>query len=180
MAKRQFELDDREVRRLRGREHETDSMAELQRLQAVRLYGSGIEMGRIRDMTGCAESSIREWVQDYKREGLEGLRADYEHSARNASKLTAAQRAEVYERLHSYQPDQMLGPTLRVSAGQFWTVSDLHVALEAWYGVVYDDPGSYRDVFAACEFSYQRAERVYKSRPSEPEIADFEAELEKK
>jgi transposase len=180
MAKRQFELDETEIRQLRGREQQTDSVAELKRLQAVRLYGSGMDMGQIRDMTGCAESSVREWVQDYKHEGLEGLRPHYALSAQNASKLTVAQRAEVYERLHAYQPDQILAPTLRISAGQFWTVSDLHLALEAWYGVVYEDPGSYRDVFAACEFSYQRAERVYKSRPSQAQIADFEAELEKK
>jgi hypothetical protein len=44
--------------------------------------------------------------------------------------------------LHAYRPDQVLAPTLRLSQGQFWTVSDLHVALEAWYGVVYDDPGT--------------------------------------
>ena len=180
MAKRQFQLDETEIRQLRGREQQTGSVAELKRLQAVRLYGSGMGMRQIRDMTGCAESSIREWVQDYKRAGLEGLRPHYEGSAQNASKLTTGQRAEVYERLHEYRPDQVLAPTLRVSAGQFWTVSDLHVALETWYGVVYDDPGTYRDLFAACGFSYQRAERVYKSRPSQAEIADFEAELEKK
>ena len=180
MAKRQFQLGETEIGRLRGREQQTDSVAELKRLQAVRLYGSGTDMGQIRDMTGCAESSIREWVQDYKREGLEGLRPHYERSAQNASKLTAAQRIDLCERLHAYRPDQVLAPRVRLSQGQFWTVSDLHVALEAWYGVVYDDSSSYRDVFAACEFSYQRAERVYKSRPSQAQIADFEAELEKK
>jgi transposase len=180
MAKRQFQLDETEIRQVRGREQQTGSVAELKRLQAVRLYGSGTGMGQIRDITGCAESSIREWVQDYKREGLAGLRPHYERSAQNASKLTAAQRADLNERLHAYRPDQVLAPTLRLSQGQFWTVSDLHLALEAWYGVVYNDPGTYRDLLAACEFSYQRAERVYKSRPSQAEVADFEAELEKK
>ena len=180
MAKRQFELDETEIRQLRGREQQTDSVAELKRLQAVRLYGSGSGMAQIRDITGCAESSIREWVQDYKRAGLEGLRPHYDRSAQNASKLTAAQRIDLCERLHAYRPDQVLAPRVRVRAGQFWTVSDLHLALDAWSGVAYEDPGTYHDLFAACKFSYQRAERVYKSRPSQAQIANFEAELEKK
>lgn len=180
MAKRQFQLDETGIRQLRAREQQTGSVAELKRLRAVRLYGSGTGMAHIMDLTGCAESSIREWVQDYKRDGLAGLGPHYARSAQNASKLTAAQRAELHDRLHHSRPDQVLSPLLRVSSGQFWTVSDLHVALEQWYGVVYEDPGTYRALFRQCEFSYQRAERVYKSRPSEAELADFEAELERK
>jgi transposase len=180
MAKRRFELSEGATRQLRAREQQTDTVAELKRLQAVRLYGSGQGMATIMDMTGCAESSIREWVQDYKRDGLAGLRAHYEQSAYNASKLSQAQRAEIRERLDTYRPDQVLSPTLRVSQGTFWTVSDLHSAVEAWYGVVYQDAEAYQQLFHQCGFSYQRAERVYKSRPSEADIAAFEAELEKK
>ncbi len=180
MAKRQCQLDETGIRQLRAREQQTGSVAELKRLQAVRLYGSGTSMAQIIDITGCAESSVREWVQDYKRAGLVGLSPHYDRSAQNASKLTAAQRADLCDRLHQYRPDQVLAPTLRVSQGQFWTVSDLHCALEQWYGVTYEDPGTYRTLFPDCGFSYQRAERVYKSRPSEAEIAVFEAELEKK
>src|SRR5215470_12211980 len=106
MAKRQFELDETELRQLRAREQQTERVAELKRLQAVRLYGSGLGMAQLVNMVGCAESSIREWVQDYKREGLVGLASHYAHSAQNASKLTAAQRTEVHARLHEYRPDQ--------------------------------------------------------------------------
>ena len=57
---------------------------------------------------------------------------------------------------------------------------DLQVAVEYWYGMVYEDQGSYRNLFRACGFSYHRAEKVYKSRPQEVKVAQFEAELEKK
>jgi transposase len=67
-----------------------------------------------------------------------------------------------------------------MSAGQFWTVSDLEVAVQQWYGVSYRSPRSYVTLLHACGFTYQRAEKVYRSRASEHEIADFEAELEKK
>jgi transposase len=180
MGKRQFQLSETEISHLRQQEQRTQRVAELKRLQAVRLYGSGMTVEPIIELIGCAESSSRAWAQAYKREGIRALQLHYEHSARNASKLSEAQRAELHQRLHQYRPDQVLSAELRVSQGQFWTVSDLQLVIEQWYGVVYDDHGSYRHLLHRCGFSYPRAERVYKSRPSQADIADFEAELEKK
>jgi transposase len=180
MAKRRFELSEQEIRQFRAREQETSQVMELKRLQAVRLYGTGASVRQIMEMTGCAESSIREWVQDYKRDGLNGLAVHYERSAQNSSKLTPDQRTELREKLHQYSPDQVLAPTVRLSQGRFWTVSDLQLAVEQWYGVVYRDQSMYHRLFHRSGFSYQRTERVYKSRPSEADIAAFEAQLEKK
>lgn len=180
MGKRQFQLSETEIGQLRQQEQQTHRAAELKRLQAVRLYGSGVAVEQIMDITGCAESSIRAWAQAYKREGVAALQFHYDRSAHNASKLTEAQRADLQQRLHYYRPNQVLAAELRVSQGQFWTVNDLQIVIEHWYGVVYEDHGSYRHLLHRCGFSYQRAERVYKSRPSETDIADFEAELEKK
>jgi transposase len=180
MAKRHFHLSDTELAQFRQAEQRTDKAAELKRLQAVRLYGSGVPIVQIMHLTGCAESSIRNWTLTYQREGLAGLRLQYGRSAQNASKLTAAQRANLQQRLQEYRPDQGLAADDRRSHGSFWTVSDLQLVVEQWYGVVYQDVGSYRNLLHACGFSYQRAERLYKSRPSPAALADFEAELEKK
>ena len=178
MAKRQFELSDKEVEHFRQAEQQTRDVHELKRLQAVRLYGTGMSIGQIMDIHNCGESSIREWVQKYQQTGLSALHSNW--STQNASKLTGEQQAELHTRLHEYGPDQLLPTDVRVSAGQFWTVSDLMVVVEQWYGVTYQDAGSYRNLFKRCGFSYHRAERVYKSRPSEADLAEFEAELEKK
>jgi transposase len=180
MAKRQFQLSENELKALRQHEQQTKAVTELKRLQAVRLYGSGMAMRQIMDITGSAESSIREWVQDYQREGLAGLAAHHHASAQNASKLSAAQRAELRQRLQAYGPAQMLSSERRISQANFWTVHDLRLALEDWYGVVYKDVSSYRQLLHDSGLSYQRAEGVYKSRPSQAALADFEAELEKK
>lgn len=180
MGKRQFQLSQIEMAGLRQQEQQTSRASELRRLQAVRLYGDGLPVEQIMDIVGCAESSIRAWVEDYKRGGMAALSLHYDHNAQNASKLTAVQRADLHERLHQYAPDQVLPETVRVSQGRFWTVSDLQIVVEQWYGVVYEDQGSYRHLLHESGFSYQRTERVYKSRPSEAVIADFEAELEKK
>jgi transposase len=180
MAKRTFQLSEREIGAFRRQESSSQDSAEVKRLQAVRLYGSGRAVSDIQDVTGCSASSLRRWAGRYRADGLEGLSAHHASSAYNARKLTAEQQADLQQRLHSYRPDQVIVPALRLSQGQFWTVSDLHRVVEQWYGVVYRDRGSYRHLFHACGFSYQHAAGAYKSRPSEADIADFEAELEKK
>ena len=159
---------------------ESQNTAEMKRLQAVRLYGSGRPVSDIVDVTGCVESSLRRWVGHYKERGIAGLQTNYQGRAQNASKLTEAQRADLNERLRQYRPDQLLPSEIRISTGKFWAVSDLEIVVEQWYGVSYQDRGSYRNLLHRCGFSYQRAERVYKSRPSEADIAEFEAQLEKK
>ena len=180
MAKRTFHLSEKEAKAFRQREAESRDTAEMKRLQAVRLYGSGRSVSDIIDVTGCTESSLRRWVHCYREQGLMGLRTDYSARSQNASKVTEAQPVDLQQRLHQYRPDQILSPEIRIRSGKFWTVSDLAIAVEQWYGAIYRDRGSYRNLLHRCGFSYQQAERVYKSRPSGAEIAEFEAELEKK
>jgi transposase len=178
MAKRHFQLNEQEIAQCRQAEQHTRDVHELKRLQAVRLYGTGMTIQQIMDIHNCGASSIREWVHKYQQSGLSALRSNW--STQNASKLTREQQADLRARLQAYRPDQLLPAEVRVSAGRFWTVSDLMIVVEQWYGVTYQDAGSYRNVFKRCGFSYHRAEQVYKSRPSEAEVAEFEAELEKK
>ena len=52
------------------------------------------------------------------------------------------------------------------------------VAVERWYSVIYKSRSSYLSLFERCRFSYQRPERVYKSR-RERQVADFQERLEK-
>ena len=82
--------------------------------------------------------------------------------------------------MNAYRPDQVLSAELRISQGQFWTVSDLKVVVKQWYGVTNHSATSYQTLFHACCFSQQQTEKVYRSRPDELTIADFEAALEKK
>ena len=72
----------------------------------------------------------------------------------------------------------MLGPESVLPAGQYWTVTDLQTVVRRWYGVQYRSQASYRTLFAHCGLSYQRSEKVYRSR-SEAAVAAFEEELEK-
>jgi transposase len=109
---------------------------------------------------------------------MEGLRSHWQ--GENALKLTRAQRADLQTRLKNYRPDQVLPPEIQVSQGQFWTIRDLKTVVHQWYGMTYHRDTSYRTLLHECRFSPQPTEPHYRSRPNDPIVADFEAELEKK
>lgn len=178
MAKRQFELTEQEIARFGQAEQQTRDVYELKRLQAVRLYGTGSPIQDIMTIVQCGESSVRQWVQRYKQAGLSGLQSQWQGG--NANKLTPEQRADLKQRLHGSRPDQIIEPDIRVDQGQFWTVSDVRIVVERWYGVTYCSDDSYRHLLHASGFSYQRTEQVYRSRPNDVAVSDFEAQLEKK
>lgn len=178
MAKRQFQLSEEELTQLEQTEARTRDAYELKRLQAVRLYGSGTERRVIERLVGCDERSIRKWAQKYQQIGLKGLQSHWQ--GENALKLSREQRAELKQRLHTYRPDQVIAPDIRISRGQFWTVSDLQIVVKEWYEVEYRTKDSYRTLLHESGLSYQRTEKVYRSRPDSQTVADFEAELEKK
>lgn len=178
MAKRQFQLTDEEIRALEQAERQTRDAYELRRLQAVRLYGSGVSTKEIMQVVNCSDRRIREWAQKYGQQGLSGLKSQWQ--GENALKLSREQRADLKQRLHTYRPDQVIAPHVRISQGQFWTVSDLQMVVKVWYEVEYSTAGSYRRLLHECGLSYQHTEKVYRSRPDAQTVADFEAEMEKK
>ena|SRR5581483_3051443 len=150
MAKRQFELNATEMGEFRQAEQQTRDVHELKRLQAVRLYGSRVSMREIVNLVACGESSVRQWVQGYQQNGLGALRSHWRGG--NAHKLSQQQRAELRQRLRQYCPLD-----LHISQGQFWTVSDLRIAVQGWYGVSYHSDDSYLNLLHSSGLSYQRA-----------------------
>jgi|FLYN01.1.fsa_nt_gi putative transposase len=173
MGKRQIDLTEAEIRQFRQAEAQMREGYELRRLQAIRLYGSGVRLAEIMDLVGAGASNIRQWAMTYRAEGIAGLRSKWQ--GQNANKLTAEQRAFVKARLQHYRPVD-----LQLSDGVYWTVSDLRVAVEQWFGVVYQDETSYQRLLHQSGLSYQRTAKVYRSKPSAVAVAQFEAELEKK
>jgi transposase len=93
--------------------------------------------------------------------------------------MTGQQRSDLAEKLRQYRPDQVMSAEIRVSHGQFWTISDLKVVVEEWYGVTYQSDTSYRNLLHASRFSLHKPESRYRHRPDDLTVADFEAEVEK-
>jgi Transposase and inactivated derivatives len=146
------------------------------RLQAVRLYGLGYRLEQIREICPCSRSSLMGWYRAFRERGVDALRDC--RVGGNRAKLTPEQRLQVRERLRRYTPRQLFGPEAATASGQFWTVPDLKKAVELWFGVTFDSPTSYCALFADCRFSFQRAQKVYRSQSKE-QIMDFEERLEK-
>ena len=178
MNNREFELSEAEQGAIQQREATTSDVRELRRLQAVRLYGSGQTMNAVVNVVGSSTRTIQRWVQDYQERGMTGLKPRWQGA--NAKKLSDRQRAETVQRIQQYQPDHVLSKEVRLSQGQFWTVSDVQVAVKVWYGVEYRTNDSYLALLYEAGLSYQRAEGVYHSKPSQAEVAQFEDALEKK
>lgn len=147
------------------------------RYQALRLYGQGYPVEEIERITGICRSTLMGWCSKYRQGGIETLE-DHRQGG-NRALLTDEQLQDLKERLHTYRPDQLFGSLAASADGQFWTVIDLARAVETWYSVRYARRGSYIQLFKRCGFSYQRPDRVYKSR-SEAKVHAFEEELSKK
>lgn len=180
MGKRQFQLTDNEIKDFKFHESQTKRVDELRRLQAVRLYGTGYEMGSITEMLTCAEHSVRLWVLGYRQAGIQALLSHYENSSQNARRLSLEEEQKLAQKLREYRPNQVLAPENYRGTGEFWTLENLKEVVARWYGVSYDYLGSYRNLLRRCGFSYQKSEGVYKSRPNQQDISDFEATFEKK
>jgi transposase len=177
MAKRQFQLTEDEIAAFRQAEAQTQAARELKRLQAVRLYGMGEAVVTIQQLVGCGPASPRQWASAYRQGGLAALHTIW--ASGNANKLTDAQRQDLREKLVQYTPEQVIAADVRLERGAFWTVSDVQIVIERWYGVTYSSETSYRLLLHACGLSYQKVEKVYRSQPGAVQLADFEAELEK-
>lgn len=176
MAIRQFNLNKGQENELRVAYDHCKDAATSKKLLGVRLYGTGHPVSTILELLGCSRSSLMNWCRQYQTEGVAGLTD--KRGGGNSRKLSKSQRAELQERVHRYTPAQVLGQACATASGQHWTASDLQAAIYQWYGVIYHSPSSYWLLLGECGLSYQRTEKIFKSR-SEFKVADFEEALEK-
>lgn len=178
MKQRQFNLSAEAILQFKKREQETREALEMRRLQAVRLYGSGADIAVVQQVSGASRRTIQRWVYTYEAAGLEGLAPGWKGG--NHRVLSVAQRTAVLEQLQHQSPNDVLSAAERPSDGKFWTVADVQVLVENHYKVHYGSVRSYHSLLRESGLSYQRPEGIYRSRPSEAVIADFEAGTEKK
>lgn len=177
MPRQRFQITEQQEKALQRAYRESKDAATRTRYQAVQLYVQRYPVPEICQITGCNRTSLMEWCRKYRAQGVEGLR-DH-RGGRHRAKLSEGQMQELSEKLHMYTPYDLSGPETRTSSGQHWTVEDLARAVAGWYGVSWQSRTSYHTLFARCGFTYQRTERVYKSR-RERDVTAFVAEVEKK
>ena len=176
MAKRKFKLTEAEQKELLKAYQGSKDAATRTRYQAVRLYGEGYEEKEIEQITGCSRTSLMEWCRAYRADHSQGL---VDHRAGgNSAKLSKLQIEELQQKLHQYTPKELFGARASTADGQFWTVEDLTQMVREQHSVEYKSRTSYSSLLRLCGFSYQKTEKIFKSR-SQIKIADFEEQLEK-
>ncbi len=176
MAKRHFLLTSAQTSALHQAYLQTKDGATRSRYQAVRLYGSGYSVAQVMDIMGCSRTSLMDWCRVYRSDGLVALRDG--RVGGNRAKLTAEQRQTAHAKLYQYTPRQLFGADAATPSGQFWTIPDLKRAVELWFGVTWSSHSSYLSLLAECGFSYQRTQKVFKSR-NQGQVMAFEEQLEK-
>jgi len=176
MSRKREQITTEQIQELASAYDECMDGATRIRYQAVRLYAQGYDTAEVLAITRCSHRSLMNWWRSYRTQGIDGLTD--KRNGGNHTLLSAEQRAEVRTLLHAYTPAQLLGPESAVADGQFWSVPDLATVVEQRYHVRYDSLTSYRSLFKECGFSYQRSQKIYRSR-SEAQVADFEEQLEK-
>jgi transposase len=177
MAKRKFKLTELEENELKGAHQQCKDGLTKTRYQAVRLYGTGYEVGEIEQICGCSRPSLMEWCRSYRQYGVAGL-VDQRRGG-NRAKLSGVQVEQLQQQLEDYTPGQLLGPAHCYGDGQFWCVPDLAQLVERDYQVTYKSDTSYRTLFKRCNFSCQRPGSQYWSR-NELAVLEFDQQLEKK
>jgi transposase len=177
MARERFQVTDEQSKELQRAFTQARDGVIRTRYQAVRLYVQGYPTVEIIQITGCNRSSLMEWCRKYRQSGVAGLEEHRGGPVR--AKLKPEQVTELGEKLRQYRPYDLFGPEAHTASGQHWTVEDLVRAVQRWYGVSWKNRASYHHLFVQCGYSYQRTEKVYKSR-REKDVLEFEALVEKK
>ena len=176
MSRQRTKLTEAEGQELQAAQMSSEEAATAMRYQAVRLYGLGYPVTTIQAICGCSAPSLWEWSRKYRGQGVAGL-VDQRQGGNRAA-LRPLELEAVHGWLHGYKPNQLLSQDEYRGNGEFWSLADLACLLEKRFGLRYKSPTSYRNLFARCEFSYQRATQHYYSRV-EGKVMAFEEELEK-
>ena len=160
MRPREFQLNQTEIERFERAERETREAIELRRLQGVRMYGSGQEIGLIRQVTGAARRTVAHWVEAYQTSGLSGLKVGWKGG--NNRTVTVTERARVIHRLQQTTPC----PVGQTNSGVgFWDIEKVQEVVEQECGKRYRSRESYRQLLIEAGFSFQHPEGIYRSPP---------------
>ena len=176
MNKRKFTLTSEQEKALEIAYDYSDDGNTRTRYQAVRLYGKGYRVKEVCQICRCQVRSLLEWCRRYQSEGISGL-VDKRNGG-NRAQLSEWQKEELQQFLQQYRPNQYFSLDVCAGQGEFWDIPLLAKVVQEKYGVVYKSPNSYRALFAACAFSYQRTTHQYKSH-NEFKVMEFEEQLEK-
>ena len=131
---------------------------------AVLLADAGVDTGVIAGFCDRKESTVAEWLRQWGRTRLASIYTGHAGNL-NASKLTAAQLAEVKGVLG--QP-----PSAQGLPAQFRAVPDLKAWLHARFEVVYESPASYHYLLRLAGLSFHQPAPFDRRRGPERQVEE--------
>ena len=173
MDKRHFNLSQAQLRELEQAEQTCTDVEERRRMQGVRLYGSGEPLETVKKVVQASERSIRRWTEGYRAAGVVGLARP--KMTGNHRTLSVEQRAAVLTTLREQTP-----ASVGVSECAYWSVTAVAALVRSRFGLEYAAPSGYHALLREAGLSYQKVAKVYRHRPPQTVIADWEADAEKK
>lgn len=117
------------------------------RAHVVLMNRTGLSAYKISQVIFRPEKTVRMWLSEYKEKRISSLFPAYEGST-NASKLTPAQREEIYTVLQ--QPPSEYG-----LPRDFWTLNDMKKWVRTEFGVVYESDRSYHFLLHSGRLSWK-------------------------
>ncbi len=114
---------------------------ELKRALAVKMVKQNYSYYQIRDTLGVSVGFISNYQQKFEREGIEGLKLQYQGSQ---GYLTPAQRQEVIDWLKEKD---------------YWQLSELKTHIEVTYSVVFASLQSYYSLFSEAGISWKKTQK---------------------
>jgi transposase len=164
-----------EERILKGYKRKAREILIQAKSEAVLLAAAGVSADIISSFTDRAPSTIEEWLRRWNRERLGSVVTGHAGNL-NASKLTAAQRAQaaaVLSRPPAPDASHALPPA-------FWDVPQLAEWLRTEFDVVYESPSSYHFLLRMAGLSFHKPDPLDKRRDDaavETRIAEIRAEI---
>ena len=116
---------------------------ELKRALAVKMVKQNYSYYQIRDTLGVSVGFISNYQQKFEREGIEGLKLQYQGS-QSQGYLTPAQRQEVIDWLKEKD---------------YWQLSELKTHIEVTYSVVFASLQSYYSLFSEAGISWKKTQK---------------------
>lgn len=170
---RHFKLSQTQEWELEQAERACNDVEERRRMQMVRLYGTGERLETIKKTVQASERTITRWVERYRADGIAGLaRAT---TVGNHRILSVEQRELVVTTVREQTPTHV-----GVSGREQWSVAAVAALVRQRFGLDYAAPSGYRALLYDAGLSYQKVAKVYRHRPSQTDIADWQADTEKK
>lgn len=142
------------------------------RLKAVQLKRQGYKRTEIADILSVSLSAIRDWIRNYNKNGVVGLRTKKRKNSPTA-KLTIEQKDTIRTILGTEQPSDV------GFKGNHWDVKTLAALIKKKFHVVYKGTRSYQRMLTYCGYSYQRVE-IEDVRKNKQETDGFKLRFKKK